>query len=318
MRLLITLLTLFTPALLHAAPTGTTATAAVSESEPINKLCPIGVEPLDGETYATYDGHTIGFCCAGCDTKFLAWSKQKKDAFVLKAVAGQEGTPTEAAAEKAEVPSEPYTLSTCPVSGEKLGSMGDPLKLIVEGREVLLCCKGCVRKMQTDPAKYRAVVDAGLIAQQKPYYPVTTCIVTGEPLVEDGKDIALDVVVNNRLFRLCCKSCVKKVKADPAEHFAVLDAKVKETQRHEYPLDTCIVREKSKLGAMGGPKELVVGNRLVRFCCEACMPKFAEGPRPFLARLDAAWAPVHARRAKEAPGKGAGHDGHDHGEHGGD
>jgi hypothetical protein len=31
----------------------------------------------------------------------------------------------------------------CPVSGERLGSMGTPVKLTLMGQTVFLCCEGC-------------------------------------------------------------------------------------------------------------------------------------------------------------------------------
>jgi hypothetical protein len=50
--------------------------------------------------------------------------------------------------------SDSYPLSTCVVSGEALGSMGQPIIIHHEGAEVRLCCKGCVKKFNADPAKY--------------------------------------------------------------------------------------------------------------------------------------------------------------------
>jgi len=47
-----------------------------------------------------------------------------------------------------------YPLSTCVVSGEALGSMGQPIVIDHEGVEVRLCCKGCVKRFHADPAKY--------------------------------------------------------------------------------------------------------------------------------------------------------------------
>ena len=47
-----------------------------------------------------------------------------------------------------------YPLSTCVVSGEALGSMGQPIVIDHEGVEVRLCCKGCVKRFNADPAKY--------------------------------------------------------------------------------------------------------------------------------------------------------------------
>ena len=43
---------------------------------------------------------------------------------------------------------------TCPVTGEELGSMGDAIKVSYKGKEVKLCCEGCVKKFNADPEKY--------------------------------------------------------------------------------------------------------------------------------------------------------------------
>ncbi len=49
-----------------------------------------------------------------------------------------------------------YPLTTCVVSGEELGSMGDPVVLEHDGQEVRLCCQGCVATFKGDPAKFLA------------------------------------------------------------------------------------------------------------------------------------------------------------------
>lgn len=53
----------------------------------------------------------------------------------------------------------PYTLTTCLVSGEKLGSMGDPVVLVHQGREVKLCCSHCEPQFKADPAKFIKKLD---------------------------------------------------------------------------------------------------------------------------------------------------------------
>jgi len=53
-----------------------------------------------------------------------------------------------------------YPLATCPVSGEPLGSMGDPVKVSFEGVEVRLCCKNCVKEFDRDPKKFADMVVA--------------------------------------------------------------------------------------------------------------------------------------------------------------
>lgn len=49
---------------------------------------------------------------------------------------------------------------TCPVMGDVLGEMGEPIPVSVKGQTVYVCCKGCVAKVQRDPDKYLAVVAA--------------------------------------------------------------------------------------------------------------------------------------------------------------
>ncbi|MBX9627416.1 MAG: hypothetical protein K2X82_26670 [Gemmataceae bacterium] len=49
---------------------------------------------------------------------------------------------------------------TCPVMGDVLGEMGEPIPVSVKGQTVYVCCKGCVSKVQRDPDKYLAVVAA--------------------------------------------------------------------------------------------------------------------------------------------------------------
>jgi hypothetical protein len=55
---------------------------------------------------------------------------------------------------EAKKPAKPYTLKTCVVSDEKLGGMGDPYVFTYKGREIKLCCKGCLKTFDKDPAKY--------------------------------------------------------------------------------------------------------------------------------------------------------------------
>ena len=59
--------------------------------------------------------------------------------------------PAAGAAAKAK----PYPLKVCVVSDEKFGGdMGDPYVFTYEGREVKLCCKGCLDDFKKDTAKY--------------------------------------------------------------------------------------------------------------------------------------------------------------------
>jgi len=53
-----------------------------------------------------------------------------------------------------------YPLTTCIVSGEGLDEMGKPYVFTYEGQEIQLCCKGCKKKFDKDPAKYMKILDA--------------------------------------------------------------------------------------------------------------------------------------------------------------
>jgi hypothetical protein len=46
----------------------------------------------------------------------------------------------------------------CPVTDEPLGSMGAPVKLVVDGRVVYICCKACEKELRSDARKYLAKV----------------------------------------------------------------------------------------------------------------------------------------------------------------
>lgn len=202
----------------------------------------------------------------------------------------------------------PYLADTCPISGEKLGGMGAPVVREYDGREVRFCCKMCVPKFEADKESGWKKLDAVMIEAQLPYYPVSTCVVSGEPLTEDGEDIAINTIYKGRLVRFCCKSCVKDFKKDPEAVLERLDAAAAEQQRAHYPLKTCPVSGE-ELGGMGEPYELVVGNRLVRLCCSGCEEDLLADPMKYLEPLDAAWKEqglpeplAEAPHAEHAPG----------------
>ena len=63
-------------------------------------------------------------------------------------------------------------------------------------------------------------------AADKPAYPLTTCVVSGEKLGEMG-DVVEYVHKEDgkpdRIVRFCCSSCIKKFKKDPAKYLTKLD-----------------------------------------------------------------------------------------------
>ena len=181
---------------------------------------------------------------------------------------------------------DPYMLTTCPISGEALGGMGDAVVKVYDGREVRFCCAMCTGKFEANLSSSFEKIDAQIIASQLPYYPLTTCVISGEEMA--GSDMeSINVVFNNRLVRLCCKGCLKELKADPDLFLSRIDEAVIAHQRDDYPLDTCLLLDEPL--EEGEIVEVVAGNRLFKFCCKKCKRNFKKDPTEVMAALDKAW-----------------------------
>lgn len=265
-------------------------------AQAINRYCPVGKEPIDKNTPTIrYQGSEIGFCCPGCEEMFLAWQPQRRDEFVKLALAGKEprleevkrGAPAEPTA--ATPQGYPFTLTTCPVAGHELDHEGEPVVHVHEGREVKFCCEDCLAKFKADPGKYLEKIDQQMIEQQAMHYPLSTCFISGESLVTDGKFTGVNVVYKNRLVRVCCKNCAAKLAEDSGAMMSKLDKAMIDAQRTRYPLQSCIVSGED-FGHEGEPVEMLFMNRLVRLCCERCQEKFLKSPGQYMAKIDAAYA----------------------------
>ena len=123
--------------------------------------------------------------------------------------------------------SEPYPLETCPVSGEALGSMGGAIEHQEPGRELRFCCESCVGAYEADSESYNAAIDSQIVALQKPDYPLETCLVSGNVIGASEHMVPIDHVAGNRLYRLCCDSCVKSLEKDLPKYRAELIAAAK-------------------------------------------------------------------------------------------
>lgn len=99
----------------------------------------------------------------------------------------------------------------CPVTGQKLGAHGKPLKAKIGQEEVFLCCEGC-RHEKVDPGRWAAIHANIAKAQAK-------CPVMGEPLRRSPKS----TVVEGRIVYICCPPCAKKIEADPKLYLKKVD-----------------------------------------------------------------------------------------------
>ena len=108
--------------------------------------CPVSKEPLDSmgkPVDYVYNNRLVRFCCNGCLRGF-----KKNPAGVLAVL--DEAVIAKQLAD--------YSSDTCPISGEKLGSMGTPIDYVVANQLVRLCCVGCVSAFYKSPAPHLATL----------------------------------------------------------------------------------------------------------------------------------------------------------------
>ena len=247
--------------------------------DPVNETCPFTGSPVNPEVTVEVGEDTVAFCCGGCANGFRAWDEEKQKSYVAE----QKNTKIQSEARKELVVNTPYLLDTCPIAGNKLGSMGDPIIEVIDGREVRFCCAGCVPKFKADKEAKFKELDAKMIAQQLPFYPLDECVITGEPLDLHGASV--DFIYGNRLFRLCCNDCKAEFLENPMKYVPELDEAIIKKQKKSYPIKTCVIG-KGSLDGMGGPDYMIVGNRLVQLCCASCRPAVLEDPLGTFAQLD--------------------------------
>lgn len=140
----------------------------------------------------------------------------------------------------------------CPVLGTDLGAMGAPVKVMVEGQAVLLCCAACKEKALANP---QAILSRVAELKKSPKAkPASNAERSDEPVVrppspkKEGSAMAdPDAEIRAALSEL-----------NPA------DRKIAEVQRF------CAVLRGSRLGSMGKPVKIVVDGEMVFVCCEGC------------------------------------------------
>ena len=197
------------------------------------KICPVSGKPLGsmGDPVAVdVNGQRLFVCCAGCVNAVKANP--------AKYAAGRpEITVTSATQADAALIA---TQKVCPVMDEPLGGMGNPIKVMVGDKPIFLCCKGCIKKIQAEPAKYLAMVygdvdqayvpagteqvregifkvvaaDAPFIAAQK------RCPVMDEPLDAMGGPYKVNAA--GKAIYICCPGCAKKIAAEPQKYLDIL------------------------------------------------------------------------------------------------
>jgi membrane fusion protein, copper/silver efflux system len=153
----------------------------------------------------------------------------------------------------------------CPILQQnRLGSMGTPVKVMLEGKPVFLCCDGCKKAAQANPAKTLAKV-AALVQGNRSGPPDVQSETTAEP------DDAEEAKIAAALAKLSDK-----------------DRKIASEQKF------CVVLEDNRLGTMGTPVKVMVEGHTVFLCCKGCKTQALADAKATLAKA----AQLKAKAAK--------------------
>lgn len=150
----------------------------------------------------------------------------------------------------------------CPVlTTNRLGSMGPPVKVMIEGRPIFLCCSGCQDKALANPQATLESLD----------HPAQDDAAEETAPTDDMPEAPLAPAADAEADN---EAAIRTALAELAPE----DRKLAEAQRF------CAVLEESRLGAMGPPIKLLVEGQLVLLCCEGCRDKALADPTATLAR----------------------------------
>jgi len=99
----------------------------------------------------------------------------------------------------------------CPMSGQKLGSMGAPLKVKVGEETLFICCKACLQ--QKIKPEHWATIHANFAKAQG------ICPVMKHDLPKKPKW----TIVEGQIIYVCCPPCTEKIEADPKTYLRAVD-----------------------------------------------------------------------------------------------
>ena len=155
----------------------------------------------------------------------------------------------------------------CPILDQnRLGSMGVPVKVTIEGKPVFLCCEGCKKSALKNPKQTLAKVASFAMGQRQP----ATNKANPAAATESNEEA--------------------EIQAELAK-LSDADRQAAEVQRY------CVVLPERRLGSMGPPEKLVIEGKTVFICCEGCKPEAIADPQKTLKAL----AVLHESHRAEQP-----------------
>ena len=155
----------------------------------------------------------------------------------------------------------------CPIlTSNLLGSMGPPVKVMVDGQPVFLCCSGCKQKALGNPkqtlakvAELKAKTATDSSSSDSPVVPTPS--MTDKPEAATNSTDEADNEINAELAKL-----------------APDDRKLAETQR------LCPVTG-NRLGSMGPPMKVMIDGQPVLLCCDGCKDEALKDPKATAAKV---------------------------------
>jgi hypothetical protein len=145
----------------------------------------------------------------------------------------------------------------CPVLGNRLGSMGPPVPIVLQGQTVFLCCKMCNKKAKANEKKTLArVAEFNSRNRNGASHPAPSAPPAPSP---GGPREA-------------------KVRANLAK-LGAEDRRLAEEQKF------CAVQTDNRLGSMGPPVILEIQGQKVFLCCKGCTDEARQNPEQTLATV---------------------------------
>jgi Cu(I)/Ag(I) efflux system membrane fusion protein len=151
---------------------------------------------------------------------------------------------------------------TCPIlASSRLGSMGPPVKLTLEGETVFLCCSGCTAKAKADPA---ATVKKVKELRSKP----------AEKRPSQEPPPPGDLLAKSDVSGETSEKEIEEAlaKLSPADRQLAI------AQRF------CVVSDTSRLGSMGTPAKVMVKGEPLFLCCDGCEQAVKDNPDGMIRR----------------------------------
>jgi membrane fusion protein, copper/silver efflux system len=160
---------------------------------------------------------------------------------------------------------------SCPVLTDNLlGSMGMPVKLLIDGQTVFLCCSACKSRALSDKAATLARVTSLRNAAPARDAAATT-------LAGDANDASAGPKGQRQSGTENGGSGEEQDIAAALASLSTEDRLAVETQKF------CPVLRDSRLGSMGAPIKLMVDGQPVFVCCDGCTKRALAQPTKTLA-----------------------------------